>query len=124
MAALNTISIDKLVRPIGTPKCPLLVDVRPQQVFDANPHLVPSATRCALDTLEDRVGTHEGQSAVVICEDGSSLSRGAAALLRHHGVLAEALDGGMEAWKKQRLPLSALCTLHGCYKMLLRSHRQ
>jgi rhodanese-related sulfurtransferase len=105
MAAPNTISIDKLVRLIGTPKCPLLVDVRPQQAFEADPHLVPSATRRTLDTLEDRVGAHEGQSAVVICQNGSSLSQGAAAFLRHHGVPAEALEGGMEAWKKVRLPL-------------------
>ena len=102
MAAPNTISIDKLVRLIGTPKCPLLVDVRPQKAFEADPHLVPSAAHCALDGLEDRV---EGQSAVVICQDGSRLSQGAAALLRHHGVPAEALEGGMEAWKKETLPL-------------------
>jgi rhodanese-related sulfurtransferase len=105
MAAPNTISIDKLVRLIGTPKCPLLVDVRPQQTFEADPHLVPSATHRTLDTLEDRVGADEGQSAVVICQNGSSLSQGAAALLRHHGVPAEALEGGMEAWKKEGLPL-------------------
>jgi hypothetical protein len=37
MAAPNTISIDKLVRLIGTPKCPTLVDVRPQDDFEADP---------------------------------------------------------------------------------------
>ena len=41
MAAPNTISIDKLVRLIGTPKCPVLVDVRAQDDFDADPHLIP-----------------------------------------------------------------------------------
>ena len=36
MAAPNTISIDKLVRLIGTPKCPVLVDVRGQNDFEAD----------------------------------------------------------------------------------------
>jgi rhodanese-related sulfurtransferase len=111
MAAPNTISIDKLVRLIGTPKCPMLVDVRPQKDFEADPHLIPSAIHCALDRLEDRVDVHDGQSAIVLCQDGSSLSQGAAALLRHRGVPAEALEGGLEAWKKERLPLVAFAKL-------------
>ena len=105
MAAPNTISIDKLVRLVGTPKCPLLVDVRPQDEFEADPHLIPSAVHCASNNLEDRAKAHGGQSAIVICQGGSSLSQGAAALLRHRGVPAEALEGGLEAWKKERLPL-------------------
>ena len=44
MAAPNTISIDKLVRLIGTPKCPVLIDVRGQDDFEADPHLIPSST--------------------------------------------------------------------------------
>ena len=105
MTAPNTISIDKLIRLIGTPKCPILFDVRPQSDFQADPHLIPSSIHCAPDTLESRVEAYVGQSAIVICQDGSSLSQGVAALLRHWGVSAEALEGGMEAWKKERLPL-------------------
>jgi rhodanese-related sulfurtransferase len=99
MTAPNTISIDKLIRLIGTPKCPKLFDVRPQNDFQADPHLIPSSIHCALDRLEGRVEAYVGQSAIVICQDGSSLSQGVAALLRHRGVPAEALEGGMEAWK-------------------------
>jgi rhodanese-related sulfurtransferase len=105
MAAPNTISIDKLVRLVGTPKCPLLVDVRPQDEFEADPHLIPSAVHCASNNLEDRAKAYGGQSAIVICQGGLSLSQGAAALLRHRGVPAEALEGGLEAWRKERLPL-------------------
>jgi rhodanese-related sulfurtransferase len=105
MAAPNTISIDKLVRLVGTPKCPLLVDVRPQDEFEADPHLIPSAVHCASNNLEDRAKARGGLSAIVICQGGSSLSQGAAALLRHRGIPAEALEGGLEAWKKERLPL-------------------
>ncbi len=82
MAPPNTISIDKLVRLIGTPKCPLLVDVRPQKDFEADPHLIPSAVHCASNNLEDRTKAYGRQSAVVICQNGSSLSQGAAQAMR------------------------------------------
>jgi rhodanese-related sulfurtransferase len=77
MSAPSTISIDKLIRLIGTPKCPLLVDVRPQDDFEADPHLIPSAFHCAFDRLEDRIETDGGQSAIVICQKGSDVSQGA-----------------------------------------------
>ena len=103
MAAPNTISIDKLVRLIGTPKCPVLVDVRGQGDFEADPHLIPSSTRS--NKLEDRAEGYGGKSAIVICQQGSSLSQGAAALLRDQGVPTEVLEGGFEAWRQARLPL-------------------
>jgi rhodanese-related sulfurtransferase len=105
MAAPNTISVDKLVRLVGTPKCPILIDVRSQDEFAADPHLIPSAIHGAIDRLEDRVEPAGGQSAVVICHKGSSPSQGAAALLRHRGIPAEALEGGLEAWRQARLPV-------------------
>src|SRR6478736_797433 len=105
MTAPNTISIDKLVRLIGTPKCPLVVDVRGQDDFEADPHLIPSSIHCAPNKLEDGAETYGGRSAVVICQQGSSLSQGAAALLRDKGVPAEVLEGGFEAWRQARLPL-------------------
>jgi rhodanese-related sulfurtransferase len=105
MPAPDTISVDKLVRLIGTPKCPVLIDVRPEDDFEADPHLIPSAIRCASAQLEDWAGVYDGQSAVVICQKGSNLSQGAAALLRHQGVPAEVLEGGFESWRQARLPL-------------------
>ena len=104
MSAPNTISIDKLVRLIGTPKCPVLVDVRGQDDFDVNPHFIPSSIHRASNKLEDLPERHAG-SAVVICQQGTSLSQGAAALLRDQGVPAEVLEGGFEAWRQARLPL-------------------
>jgi rhodanese-related sulfurtransferase len=100
MAAPNTISIDKLVRLIGTA---VLVDVRGQGDFEADPHLIPSSTRS--NKLEDRAEGYGGKSAIVICQQGSSLSQGAAALLRDQGVPTEVLEGGFEAWRQARLPL-------------------
>src|SRR4029078_734999 len=112
MAAPNTISIDKLVRLIGTPKCPVLVDVRGQGDFEADPHLIPASTRS--NKLEDRAEGYGGKSAIVICQQGSSLSQGAAALLRDQGVPAEVLEGGLEAWRQSKLPHIAVGTVRPC----------
>jgi rhodanese-related sulfurtransferase len=111
MAAPNMISIDKLVRLIGTPKCPMLVDVRPQEDFEADPYLIPSSIHCASNKLEDWAEADDRQSAIVICQKGSSLSQGAAALLRDHGVPAEALEGGLEAWRQGQLPFVPVAKL-------------
>jgi rhodanese-related sulfurtransferase len=111
MTVPNTISIDKLVRLIGTPKCPMLVDVRSQADFEADPHLIPASTHCAFNKLDDRIEAYGGKSVIVISQKGSSLSQGAAALLRHQGVPAETLEGGMEAWKTARLPRVPFATL-------------
>jgi rhodanese-related sulfurtransferase len=109
MSAPNIISIEKLVRLIGTPKCPILVDVRPPNVFEVDPHLIPSSFHCGFDEIADemadRIGDRSEQSAIVICQNGASLSQGAAALLRDQGVPAEVLEGGFEAWKQEKLPL-------------------
>ena len=96
MSAPNTISIEKLVRLIGTSKCPILVDARPPNVFEADPHLIPSSFHCGFDEIADRVGEPGEQSAIVICQNGTSLSQGAAALLRDQGVPAEVLEGDLK----------------------------
>ena len=105
MAAPNTISIDKLVRLIGTPKCPVLVDVREAGRLRGRSASHPLFHHCASNKLEDRAEGYGGKSAIVICQQGSSLSQGAAALLRDQGVPAEVLEGGLEAWRQARLPL-------------------
>jgi rhodanese-related sulfurtransferase len=111
MTAPNTISIDKLVRLTGTPKCPMLVDVRPQSDFDADPRLIPSSFHCATGQLESRAEAIGRQSVTVICQNGSSLSQGSAALLRVRGIPAEVLEGGFDAWRQARLPLVPLAKL-------------
>jgi len=75
MSAPTTISIDKLFRLIGTPKCPTLVDVRPQDEFEADPHLVPSSVHCPASELDDCPERFGGSAAILICRTGSSLSQ-------------------------------------------------
>src|SRR5262245_25445931 len=75
MHAPNTISVDKLVRLVGTPKCPTLIDVRAQNQFEADPHLIPSSSHRASEELEVWSEVPGGHAAVVICETGASASQ-------------------------------------------------
>jgi rhodanese-related sulfurtransferase len=109
MPAPNTISIEKLIRLIGTPKCPALIDVRPEDAFDADPYLIPSSRHRPFERVSSEVPG--SQSTVVICQEGTSLSQGVAAWLRTRGVPAEVLDGGFQAWKQAELPLVPLSKL-------------
>ena len=105
MPAPNTISIEKLVRLIGTSKCPTLIDVRAEEAFDADPYLIPSSRHRTFEKLGASSEAPESQPAIVICQDGTSLSQGVAAWLRDRGIPAEVLEGGFEAWRQAKLPL-------------------
>ena len=104
MSSINTISVDKLARLIGTAHCPVLVDVRTEDDFNANPRLIPSSMRRSHAQTSDWAGEFTGQSAVVICQKGAKISQGVAAWLRHSGVPADGLEDGFEGWKKANLP--------------------
>ena len=105
MSAPNTISIDKLVRLIGTPKCPTLIDVRAQDEVDVTPHLIPSSRHLTFEKQEVWSEIPGSHPAVVICQEGASPSQGVAAWLRDRGVPAEVLEGGFQAWRQAELPL-------------------
>src|SRR5262245_9146205 len=105
MSAPNTISIEKLDRLIGTPKCPTLIDVRAQDEVDANPHLIPSSRHCSFEKLKVWNEVSGSHPAVVVCQEGASASQGVAAWFRDKGVPAEVLEGGFQAWRQAELPL-------------------
>ena len=105
MPAPNAISLDKLIRIIGTPRVPLLLDVRSEEDFAADPRLLPGATRIddqALTALAPQLG---GQQSIAVCQAGRQRSQGTAAWLRAEGCPSEYLDGGFEAWRLAGLPL-------------------
>jgi rhodanese-related sulfurtransferase len=104
MAATPSISHDKLVRLVGTPGCPVIVDVRIDEDFAAFPHLIPGAVRRPFDFVEDWAPALAGRPAVVACRYGGGISAGVAALLRASGIAAETLDGGIEAWTQAGHP--------------------
>ena len=105
VSAINSISADKLARLVGTPRCPALIDIRPNDNFSSKPRLIPGSIRKTHSNVSEWAGEFAGRSAVVICSDGAALSQGAAAWLRHAGVTADVLEYGFEGWVKARLPL-------------------
>lgn len=105
MPAPTTISPDKLIRLVGLPHAPLVIDVRRDEAFAADPRSIPGALRRRHDTV-DRWGPDLlGRNVVVACHHGLDLSHGVAAWLRHQGVAAEALEGGAAGWAAAGLPM-------------------
>ena len=105
MSAIYSIAPDKLLRLIGTTACPVLVDVRIDEDFEAEPNFIPGAVRRSHADVAEWAPSLCGQTVVAICEKGQKLSEGVAAWLRHAGASANVLDGGIEAWTKEKLPL-------------------
>lgn len=111
MPSPTTITIQQLARLIGTPDCPVLVDVCIDEDFNADPRLIPGAYRHPFSDLAALVPRLKGQRVVVICQKGLKLSAGSAAILRDHGIAAENLEGGNFGWRDAGLPLVPVKTI-------------
>lgn len=104
MPGPNQITPSQLMRLIGSADAPVVLDVRLPEDAAADPFLVPTARTVAHDKAEALAPELAGCAVVVVCARGRKLSEGAAALLRLHGVAAEVLEGGSEAWAQAGLP--------------------
>jgi len=82
MPSMNTISVDKLARLIGTPNCPALVDVRTDDDYKADPRLIPGSIRRSHADVSAWTCEFTGRSAIAICQRGAKLSEGTAAWMR------------------------------------------
>ena len=100
MPAPNVISPEKLLRLIGTPTCPTII-----QLDSAAGGLVPGAVRRDGATVANWGEGMAGESVVTVCAGGGSNSAAATAWLRHAGAEAELLEGGLAAWRSAGLPL-------------------
>ena len=105
MPSINTISIDKLARLVGTPACPALIDVQTDEDFAAHARLIPGAVRRPWDGVAAWALDFAGKPAIVVCQRGRKLSLGVAAWLRHQGIPADSLEGGALAWADANLPM-------------------
>jgi rhodanese-related sulfurtransferase len=105
MSSINSISSEKLVRLVGVPHGPALIDVRRDEEFAADPRLIPGVVRRSHANVASWAGEFAGKSVVVVGHRGQKLSEGAAAWLRHAGARsAEVLAGGHAAWAAAALP--------------------
>ena len=105
MTSLLEISSEKLSRLVGTPTCPILVDVRTNEDFEADPRLIPASIRRGHGDVQEWLSHVAGHAVIVICQRGRKLSHGVAALLRQAGIDANVLDGGIEAWLASGFPV-------------------
>lgn len=105
MSAHTLIAPDELAGLIGFPKEPILIDVRPDEDFSADPRFIPGSIRRDHALVAEWANAFAGRSAVVISRRGGKFGQGVAAWLRHAGAAAETLEGGHEAWAKAGLPL-------------------
>lgn len=114
MPAPDAITCERLAKLIGTPRAPLVLDLRRDALRRADPRLIPAAwplpddslTPAALSRLAQEIAQERpGQGVVAVCAQGHGRSQGAAAWLRQAGVAAEYLEGGHAAWVAGDLPL-------------------
>ena len=111
MAATTSITCDKLLRLVGTPACPAIIDVRVEADVEAFPFLIPGTIRREYAVAEQWSADLSGRNAIVVCRAGGGVSAGAAAWLRAAGIPAETMDGGIEAWSQAGHPLVPLSAL-------------
>jgi rhodanese-related sulfurtransferase len=94
----SEITRTQLARLIGTPDAPIILDVRIDEDYEADPRLIPASTRRVFRTSPEWAPLYAGRRVVVSCQRGLKLIQGVAALLRHAGADAVSLEGGFEAW--------------------------
>lgn len=112
MTSPTEISVARLTRLIGLPDGPLVLDVRDDSEYAADPFLVPAAIRADMRTATKFVPDMPGRAVVVVCGTGGERSQSVAALLRAAGVAAETLEGGFAAWRAADAPLLRTARLH------------
>lgn len=99
MPSFNEITPDQLARLLGTPGAPVIIDLRTDEDFAADPFVIPTAIRLAFDDHQAILAATTGKPSVLLCQKGKKLSHGAAARVRAAGQRADVLEGGMYAWR-------------------------
>lgn len=105
MSSYIQISLEDLYARIGRPDCPVLIDGRINEDFEADPCMIPGSFRLSCFDAEDWAARFIGREVVVICDRGLKLSEGAGAWLRHAGVRAVNVAGGYRGWRDAGYPV-------------------
>ncbi len=99
MSSNISISPAQLSKLVGLLDAPVIIDVRIPEDVAADPRRLPGSESRSHTDVSAWAKAYAGQRVVVSCQRGLKLSEGVAAWLRHHGVAAENLAGGFEAWR-------------------------
>lgn len=112
MAAPNEISCKQLLRLIGLPDCPMIVDISIDPDFAQDPFLIPGSWRHPHTDFEGLIARLAGRACIITCQKGIKLSQGLASRLRGRGIDAQYLQGGMFGWRDTpdapRIPVATL----------------
>jgi rhodanese-related sulfurtransferase len=99
MPSNTEITVSQLLKRIGLPDAPVIIDVRVPEDVAAEPRVIPTSIQRPYQSFHEPSVELSGRHVVIVCQRGLKLSQGVAALLRSQGVAAETLEGGMEAWR-------------------------
>jgi rhodanese-related sulfurtransferase len=111
MSGFTEITSKQLMRLIGTPDAPILLDLRIPEDAEAIPFVIPCAMPVVFRDIANYLPQLTGKKVVTICHKGRKISHGVAAQLRANGIDAEVLTGGMVAWMEAELPAVPRATL-------------
>ena len=106
---MDTVSISprSLHSLIGSADAPLILDVRRDKAFDADRAIIASALRPHGDLADFAARHAAGRPIVAYCVHGHEVSQEAARALGRAGHVASWLEGGIEAWRAEKLPTVA-----------------
>ena len=103
-----SVSPGELASQLRAADAPLIVDVRKQKAFAASGYALPGALRRdPLQVAQWAATLPAAASVLVYCIHGHEVSQGTMAAMRQLGINASFLQGGIEAWREQALPLVA-----------------
>ncbi|MDP2369534.1 chromate resistance protein ChrB domain-containing protein [Rhodoferax sp.] len=103
-----SVSPSVLSRALEGPWPPLLIDVRKSHAFAESAWTLPGALRrYPLEVAQWARTLPHGPAVVVYCIHGHEVSVNTMQALRDQGIAATFLEGGIEAWREQGLPVVA-----------------
>jgi rhodanese-related sulfurtransferase len=103
---IPSISVSDLFARLGSPRWPVVLDVRRPPAYDRDEATLPAALRCLPDEVETFAASlAPGTEIVCSCVHGHEVSQGAASALRARRFDARYLEGGVEHWREAGLPL-------------------
>lgn len=127
MAAPNEITPAQLLRKIGTPDVPVIVDISIPEDFEDDPILIPGAIRHAHTDIAGLMAKLSGRHSIIVCQKGIKLSQGVSAWLRSEGLSSQYLQGGNYGWRAHagapRVPFAALPVTAGPTTLWVTRHR-
>lgn len=113
---------DALSARLRIDDAPLVIDVRKNDPYLASGYTLPGAMRRDPLQVETWVQTLPAAASIMVyCVYGHEVGMNTMLALRAHGIAANFLEGGIEAWREQGLPLAPKASQHST-RWVTRAH--